>query len=68
LGIHHYAVNTHPDEFVPEPPPKNILDPPMHQGIFPKFFQGGPKVVKFVFSRSKLRKQPLFAENFKIQG
>jgi len=22
LGLHHYAVNTHPDEFVPESPPK----------------------------------------------
>jgi len=30
------------------------------------FFQGGPKVVKF-FSHWKLRKQPFFAEIFKIQ-
>jgi len=29
LGFHRYAVNTHPDEFIPEPPPsKKILDPP----------------------------------------
>jgi len=32
------------------------------------FFQGGPKVVKFVFYPSKLKKQPFFANNFKIQG
>jgi len=25
-------------------------------------------VVKFVFAHSKLRKQPLFAESFKIKG
>jgi len=37
-------------------------------GIFPKFFQGGPKVVKFVFYQSKLKKQPFFSEIFKIQG
>jgi len=36
---------------------------------FPKFFSsGGPKVVKFGFYLSKLKKQPLFANNFKIQG
>jgi len=36
---------------------------------FPKiFFQGGPKVVKFVFYPSKMKKQPFFANNFKIQG
>jgi len=29
---------------------------------------GGPKVVKFVFYPSKLKKQHLFANNFKIQG
>jgi len=34
---------------------------------FPKFFHEGPKVVKFVFSLSKLRKQPFLAEIFKIQ-
>jgi len=28
---------------------------------FSKNFLGGPKVVKFVFSHSKVRKQPLFA-------
>jgi len=38
-------------------------------GDFPKiFFQGGPKVVKFVFYPSKLKKQPFLANNFKIQG
>jgi len=24
LGFHRYAVNTHPHEFVPEPPPKKF--------------------------------------------
>ena len=28
------------------------------EGIFPNFFPGGPKVVKFVFYPSKLKKQP----------
>jgi len=28
-----------------------------HYGFFPKFFQEGPKVVKFDFSHLKLRKQ-----------
>jgi len=37
-------------------------------GDFSKIFPGGPKVVKFVFFHSKLRKQPFFAEIFKIQG
>jgi len=32
------------------------------------FFLGRLKVVKFGFSHSKLRKQPFFAEIFKIQG
>jgi len=32
LGLHCYAVNTHPDEFVPEPP-KKIRDPPMNMLI-----------------------------------
>ena len=37
-------------------------------GDFPKiFFQGGPKVVKFVLYPSKLKKI-FFANNFKIQG
>jgi len=36
-------------------------------GDFFKIFPGGPKVMKFVFSHSKLRKQPFFAMNFKIQ-
>jgi len=44
------------------------LFPGGHPGIFPKFFQGGPKVLKFDFSHAKLRKEPFFAENFKIQG
>jgi len=34
-------------------------------GDFSKIFLGGPKVVKFVFSHSKLMKQPFFW-NFKI--
>ena len=34
-----------------------------HQEIFPKFFQGGPKVGKFSFSHSKLRKYH-FLPNF----
>jgi len=38
------------------------------EGIFPKFFPGGSKVVKFVFYPSKLKKQPFLAINFKIQG
>jgi len=29
LGLHYYAVSTHPDEFVLETPVKKILDPPM---------------------------------------
>jgi len=38
-------------------------------GDFPKIFsRGGPKVVKFVFYPSKWKKQPFFANNFKIQG
>jgi len=37
-------------------------------GIFPKIFPGGPKVVKFGFYPWKLKKQPFFANNFKIQG
>jgi len=38
-------------------------------GDFPKIFsRGGPKVVKFVFYPSKLKKQPFFANNFKIRG
>jgi len=38
-------------------------------GDLPKnFSRGGPKVVKFVFYPSKLKKQPFFANNFKIQG
>jgi len=35
-----------------------------YKGIFLKFFQGGPNVVKFHFSHSKLRKQPFFAKGF----
>jgi len=35
----------------------------------PKIFsRGGPKVVKFGFYLSKLKKQPFFADNFTIQG
>jgi len=29
LGLHAYAVSTHPDELVLEPPLKKILDPPV---------------------------------------
>jgi len=36
-----------------------------HWGIFPKFFQGGPKVVKFVFSHSKSRNQPFLLKFLK---
>jgi len=32
------------------------------------FSKEGPRVVKFVISHSKLRKQPFFAKHFKIQG
>jgi len=39
-----------------------------HQRIFPKFFQEGPKVVKFVFSHLKLRKQPFLLKFFKSRG
>jgi len=36
-------------------------------GYFSKIFPGGAKSGEFVFSHSKLRKQPFFAEIFKIQ-
>jgi len=36
------------------------------KGIFPKFFLRGLKMATFVFSHSKLRKQPFFAVIFKI--
>jgi len=36
-------------------------------GDFPKFFQGVPKVVKFGFHPSKLKKQPFFS-NFENPG
>jgi len=32
LGLHCYAVSTHPDELVLTPPPKKILDPPVWPG------------------------------------
>ena len=35
-------------------------------GVFPKFFQGEPKVVKFVFPL-EIKNKPFFAEIFKIQ-
>jgi len=38
------------------------------RGFSQKFLQGGPKVVKFVFYPTKLKKQPFFANNFKIWG
>jgi len=37
------------------------------RGFFLNFSRVGPKVVKFDFSHSKVRKQPFFAYNFKIQ-
>ena len=37
-------------------------------GDFLEIFQGGPKVVKFVFSHSKLRKQPCFLKVSKSRG
>jgi len=37
-------------------------------GDFSKIFLGGEKVVKFVFSPSKVRKQPLFDEISKIKS
>jgi len=37
-------------------------------GFFLNFSNGGPKVVKFDYFYLKLRKQPFFSENFKIQG
>jgi len=37
------------------------------RGFFQNFFQGGLKVLKFGFYPSKLKKQPFFANNFKIQ-
>ena len=39
-----------------------------HEGIFPKFFYEGADMVEFVFSLSKPRKQPFYAEIFKIPG
>ena len=36
--------------------------------IFSNVFPGGPKVVKFVFYPSKLKKQRFFANNFENQG
>jgi len=38
------------------------------QGIFPKYIQGEPKVVKRVFSHSVLKKQHFFAYILKIQA
>jgi len=35
-------------------------------GFFQMFFKCWPKVVKFVFCHSKLRKQPIFAEILKL--
>ena len=38
-------------------------------GDFPKMFSSrGHKAVKIVFYPSKMKKQPFFANNFKIQG
>jgi len=37
-------------------------------GSFSKIFLGGPKVAKFVFSHSKLRKQPFLLKFSKYRG
>ena len=37
------------------------------RGFSQKLFQGAPKEVKFGFYLSKMKKQPIFAKNFKIQ-
>jgi len=37
-------------------------------GVGRIFSRGGPKALKFVFYPSKLKKQPFFDNNFKIQG
>jgi len=37
-------------------------------GIFPNFFPGGGESGEIWFYPSKLKKQPFFANNFKIQG
>jgi len=34
MDLHHYAISTHPDELVPEPLPKKMLDPPMTNNAF----------------------------------
>jgi len=56
LGLHCYAVSTHPDELVPEPPLKKILDPPMilltkleHHGVRANAFE----LVQSYFSNRK---------------
>jgi len=36
LGLHRYAVSTHPDETVLEPPLKKFLDPPIQSAIMLK--------------------------------
>ena len=38
------------------------------RGFSLKYFQGGPKVLKFVIYPMKLKKQPFFTNNFKFQG
>ena len=38
------------------------------RGDFSNFFQGGGKGSEICFSHSKLRKQPFYANNFKIQA
>ena len=58
IGIHHY--NNHGRR-------KDFFQGGGALGDFSKIFPGGPKVVKFAFSHSKLKKT-FFAENFKIQG
>jgi len=49
-------------------PRKDFFQGGPTRGFFQIFSRGRPNEVKFVFSHSKLRKQPFFAEKFKIQG
>ena len=47
---------------------KYLLQGGATRGFFQIFFQGWPKVVKFVFSLSKLRKQPILTNISKSRG
>jgi len=46
-------------------PRKDFFQGGGNRGFFQNFPRG-PKLMKFVFSHSKLTKQPFFANNFKI--